>query len=98
MVTGQSPLQPGFFDIKLVLAVLADSHLVTISTKLFCVVTTGFKGDDLQSFCYRNKPRRLAAIFLTDQISFRYFSRGPPCDHFCQMIFNSDHLWQRRRF
>ena len=34
--------------------------------------------------------------FLTDQISSSYFCSRSPSDHFCQIIFNSDHWFQRR--
>ena len=32
--------------------------------------------------------------FLMDQISFSYFCRRSPGDHFCQIIFSSDHWFQ----
>ena len=36
-------------------------------------------------FCYRDKPRPLAAMFLTDQISFSLFGRGSPTKHSCEV-------------
>ena len=63
----------------------------------FGILITGFRGEALQSFCYRDKPRPMAAIFLTDQISSSFlFCRGSPSDHLFQIIFNSDHWFQRR--
>ena len=37
-------------------------------------------------------------VFLTDQISFSYFCRGSPNNHFYQIIFNSDHWFQKMMF
>ena len=74
-----------FWWIKFVLA---------ISTKLFWSLVS----EDPQSFCYRDKPCPLAAMFLMDQIRFSYFCRGSPSDHFCHIIFNFDHRFQRRWF
>ena len=47
-----------------------------ISAKLFWILATGFRGEDFKSLLYCDMPRTLAAIFLTDQISFIYFIDG----------------------
>ena len=60
-----------------------------ISSILFWILTGGLTVD-FYSLCYRFKilypwwPG-----FLTDQISFSYFCRGSPYNHFCQSNFNS---------
>ena len=47
---------------------------MTMATKLFRIMTNGFR--DLQSFCYGDKPH-MTAMFLRDQF-FSFFFRGSP--------------------
>ena len=93
--TGHAPWRPCFWRVNFVLAIIVVRHSVTVSTKLFCILTTGFRGEDLQSFCYRDKPRPLAAMFSTDQISFSYFCRGSPKEH-SREIWLKLAKWHRR--
>ena len=71
--------------IKFLLAISVEGCLVTISVKLFLILTTGFR-DGLQSFLHRyiretgHTPWQ--PFFLMDQISFSYFCIGSPSDHF----------------
>ena len=36
-------------------------------------------------------------MFFTDQICVSIYCRRSPCDHFCQIILNSDQWFQSRR-
>ena len=48
-------------------------------------------------FCFHNKPRLLAVMFLTNQNFLAIFKEGHgPSDHFGQAILNSGHWFQRR--
>ena len=37
---------------------------MTVSAKLFSILTIGFKGEDLQKLCYHDKPRPLVAMIF----------------------------------
>ena len=66
---------------------------MTISAKLFSFLTTGFSDEDFQVSTLvhnRNRPRTLAAMFLTDQIHFSYFWRRSPSGYFYKIILNSE--------
>ena len=77
--TGHAPWWPCFLTDHIRFCYFCRCHPVTISTKLFWIRTTGFRGEDLLSFCYHNKPPPppppppLAAMFLTDQLSLAIF-------------------------
>ena len=45
IVISHAPWQPGFWQIKFVLAVFVEGHLVTISSKLFSILTIVFRGE-----------------------------------------------------
>ena len=45
----------------------------------------------------RDKPSHLAAMFFDKSNILSYFGRRSPSDSFWQIIFNSDHKFQRRR-
>ena len=65
----------------------------------FWILTTGLRAEDLQSFCFHNKPRPLAVMFFDGSIFLAIFEEGHgPSDHFGQLILNSGHWFQRRRF
>ena len=84
---------------NLFLAIFTEGHQVTISTKLFWILTTSLRAEDLQSFCFHNKPWPLAVMFLMNQFFLAIFEEGhSPSDHFWQVILNSGHWFQRRRF
>ena len=55
-----------------------EGNLVTISTKLQCILNSyyRFQREDLHFFCFCDKPRPLAAMFLMDHIWFSYFIEG----------------------
>ena len=50
--------------IRFFLAIFVKGHPVIISTKSFCILTTGFRGEDFQSFCCRDKSYPMAAMFF----------------------------------
>ena len=44
-----------------------------------------------------DKLSHLVANFSTDQIYFSYLCRELPSDYFCQIVFNSEHWFLRKR-
>ena len=43
VLSSVTPLAAMFFDIKFISAIFVESHLLTISVKLFSILTTGFR-------------------------------------------------------
>ena len=60
-----------FWRIKFILLIFVESQLV----KLFQILTNSFRGD-LQSFCYGDKPRLLAAMFFYGSNLLAIFVEG----------------------
>ena len=82
----------GALRVKLVILILVIfvGHQLPISAKLYSILTTGFREDNLiLLYTYirkiSNAPWQL--LFLTNQICFRCFCRKSPNYHFCQTIF-----------
>ena len=67
---------------------------MTISAKLFSILTTSFRGEDFKVFqkVYIMKTSPLSdGNVLTDQIRCSYFCRGSPNYHFYPFILISVH-------
>ena len=74
---------PYFLRNEFVFASFVKDHLVTISDKMFSILTIGFKGYE------RETGDTPGSHFLKGQICFSYFYSSPSV-HLCQTILNSD--------
>ena len=61
---GPCPLAAMILTDQICLAIFVEGPLVTISAKLFSILTIGFKGEDLKKSCYHDKPRPLVAMLF----------------------------------
>ena len=87
METGHAHWRTCFCRIKFVLASFVEGHLVTVSTKLFLILTTGFRGENLQkpTFVTTISHNHRRSCFMTDPISLTYFCRGSPKQYSCDV-------------
>ena len=82
------------------LANFVEGHQITISAESFLILTTGFKVEDVSSLLHRYI-REIGYMYspwwpcFADQIHFSYISQRASCNHFYQIILNSDYRFQR---